>query len=84
MTRTRQIMVFVIIGVAQARASCWAMTPQIQTDMQVYVIASKACDQQQAGESSVTQPPQFMPLARARNPAISVAWPCSITVYTSL
>ena len=69
MTRARQIMAFVIIGVAQARASCSAMTPQIRTDLQVYVLARKACDQQQAGESSITQPPQFMPLARTRNPA---------------
>ena len=69
MTRACQIMAFVIISVAQARASCWATTPLIQTDLQVYAIASKACDQQQAGESSITQPPQFMPLARTRNPA---------------
>ncbi|MHB8385236.1 tetratricopeptide repeat protein [Metallibacterium sp.] len=62
-------MAFVIIGVAQARASCWAITPQIRTDLRVYVIASKACDQQQAGESSVTQPPQLRLLRHAHNPA---------------
>jgi TPR repeat protein len=62
-------MAFVIIGVAQARASCWAMTPQARTDLQVFEIAIQACKQQQPRESSVTVPPQIIALAGADNPA---------------